>query len=164
VKSRIGNRAGGEPIDFRYRIFRTRPLGSGAGVTSSPSLISSVQELRTFLSGAHISWQWADQSVSELVDAYDEHYFEDHVLVAGVVSAGSGSTRVNITGVSRTEEFLTVIFQLDRPAIGTADMMSWHYFVEIGSSDAGDLPLNINLPITRGNQNRGGRGWTVADR
>lgn len=154
----------GESVPFRGRVIPTRPLGFGVGVTSEPTLIESIEKLQTFLDSAKHGWQWGSNSIDELLEDYNQAYFHGHVLICGAVSATSGSTQVVVNDVLQTEADLTIMIDMIFPNIGTADMMSWHYFVEIASEEVGERSLKINLPISNGGSHRGGHGFVIADR
>ncbi len=164
VRFPFNNLYRGEPIAYHDRIVRTRPLSAGIGVTSAPTVIDGVDRLRSFLNGARHDWQWDDARLNEVIEAYDARFFEDRILAAGVVSAGSGSTKVTISDVTRTEAGILIILRLQAPSIGTADMMSWHYFVELFAEDVGDSEVLINLPLSKGVRNPGMPGRIIADR
>jgi hypothetical protein len=103
MKYRFKKLYSGEPIDYRIRVIPTRPLGAGVGVTSAPVLIKSVEQFRSFVDGAHYGWQWDQARLDDLFKKYNASFFETRVLAAGVVSASSGSTRVTVSDVIKTE-------------------------------------------------------------
>lgn len=153
-----------DPIAHRSRIVPTRPLGAGIGVTSAPRIIDGVDQLRRFINGSRYGWQWNEVSLNELFAAYDERFFENRVLAAGVVSASSGSTIVTVSDVIKTDKRIVIFLRLHAPSIGTADMMSWHYFVELLAEDVGDGDVSTNLPVSKGRSRRGFPDVIIADR
>ncbi len=160
----FSNFYGGESIAHCSRIVPTRPIGAGVGVTSAPVLIKSAEQLRRFLEGTRGGWQWSDALLEELFETYDMRFFENRVLAAGVVSADSGSTSVTVSDVVKTDTGARIMLRLEAPAIGTTDMMSWHYFVELLAGEAGDGELSINLPLSEGKPETRFPGRIVADR
>ena len=164
MKYRFKKLYSGEPIDYRIRVIPTRPLGAGVGVTSAPVLIKSVEQFRSFVDGAHYGWQWDQARLDDLFKKYNASFFETRVLAAGVVSASSGSTRVTVSGVIKTETGVRIFLRLESPEIGTADMMSWHYFVELLAEDVGDGDVSTNLPVSKGRSRRGFPDVIIADR
>jgi len=164
MRFHLKNLFSGEPIAYRSRVIPTRPLGAGVGVTSAPVLIKNAEQFNSFVDGTRYGWQWDQARLDELFKKYNASFFENRVLAAGVVSAGSGSTRVTVSNVIKTDTGVQIILRLESPEIGTADMMSWHYFVELLAEEVGDGDVSTNLPVSKGRSRRGFPDVIVADR
>ena len=126
----------GRSIPFYARILRTPPLSHTLGVSTNPLMISNRETLVTFLERVKYGWQLKDSDIRNLLDVYNNDFFHKNVLIAGAIGLNSGSIQVGVRDVLQTDDQLSVLFNFTFPEIGTMDMMSWHYFVEIAASDA----------------------------
>ncbi|HHX19448.1 MAG TPA: hypothetical protein GX728_03305 [Clostridiaceae bacterium] len=137
----------GNSIPFDARILRTPPRECTVGISTNPVIISNVDQLTVHLSKAQNGWYFNDTDVDNLLDVYNREFFRKNVLIAGAVGLNSGSIQVDIKDVIQTDEHLTVLFNFTFPELGTCDMMSWYYFVEVSANDAaGRTAANSYLP------------------
>ena len=66
--------------------------------------------------------------VKDLIDVYDEEFFNVSSLILYGQTEGSGSVKVDISSVSFKENVITVEVTTSRPIVGTCDM-AYHMFV-----------------------------------
>ncbi|NLL91073.1 MAG: hypothetical protein GX222_01450 [Ruminococcaceae bacterium] len=126
----------GDSIGYFARILRTPPKGKTAGVSTNPVLLNSSDGLNEFLQEALIGWQFAEEDMLLIKAVYNDDFFKDKVLIAGALGLNSGSIQVGIEKVIQTKDYVAVLFNFTFPETGTADMMSWHYFVEVDAGEA----------------------------
>lgn len=128
----------GKSIPFSARILRTPPDAGTAGISTDPVIIYNIKQLSDFFEKSRCGWQFSDDDTDQLLAAYDDKFFLNNVLIVGAVGMGSGSIQVDIEDVIQEDETLTVVYQFEFPEVGTCDMMSWHFFIEISADDAAE--------------------------
>ncbi len=137
----------GKSIPYFARIMRTIPLAPTLGISTNPVLLNNKDDLSSYLQKATCGWQFNEADVEKLLEVYNDGFFDKKVLIVGAIGLNSGSIQVDVKEVIQTDDELTVLFNFIVPDVGTADMMSWHYFVEIAASDADGRKLaNFYLP------------------
>ncbi len=86
----------------------------------------------------HRSTVYADTSIgfADTFETYNEKWFEENMLLMGIVEYGSGSVRNRIDGVIlEANGNLSLRYTPLVPEIGTEDMAAWHLMVGIKKSD-----------------------------
>lgn len=150
----------GDSIPYNARILRTAPMSYGVGLTTDPVIIYNTEDLCSFLLNAATGWQWKESDLAQMRLVYNDNFFHDKVLIAGVIGLTSGSIQLGVSEVTQTQTKLYVDFSLTYPQFGTSDMMSWHYFIEVSTLDAAGRTPSSNLPSSTGNPIAGnGRMW-----
>lgn len=152
----------GETVPCTAYVVKSPPLSSKIGVTDEPVILRSKAEYDTFMRSRRQGWQFTADQLETLGARYSETFFDERALIVGAVGAGSGSTLVEVKGVTDDGTHLIVNIALTAPEIGTMDMMSWHYFVDVAADAADGRTAVSTAPPTRGRP-IAGIGFEIAD-
>lgn len=135
-------------INFESKIMQTAPMACKVGVGEKAVMLHSAGELESYLAGQQRNWQFRSPDINSLQKAYENAFFADHVLIAGVFASNSGSTKIKLRQVTLRNRNLDLLFSIAHPGIGLHNMMSWHYFVAVASEQLpADVVVRTNLPL-----------------
>jgi len=136
-------------VNFTPRIIRTDIFSWSleSEFPNHPVIIRSMAELHAhmgFFSQHVLSWNADGQSTymnNVVFGAYNEAFFESHILVILYFeeSSGSNSHRVDAVFANGDIHVTRIV-----PEIGTADMAGWHILIEVDSSV---VPEQFNLVV-----------------
>ncbi len=147
---------------FDDNIIRTGYFGDGHD--DKLIIIESFDELKEYYINNSENYNlssnrdvYADTSVGffDVVKDYDEKWFEENVLVMGMVEEGSGSIRHRIDGVYLEEDGrISLRYTKLMPEMGTDDMAGWHIMVALKKADIkgateGYIYLNYTENVSR---------------
>lgn len=123
-----------KPLSFNAQYIHSH---TALNETDYPTVrvIRSVSELLTYYDAVRTTENnglTMDHSTPllEAFNAYDDAYFEDHILLLVLLQNGSGSIRHKVTGVYQHKDGLVVKINELTPEVLTWDMAWWHVLIE----------------------------------
>ena len=135
--------------EFSARYIRTDGYIDGAEYPRVTA-VSSAEELRRYYEEnrenydlSHRESVYADSTAgfADVMEGYDEEWFETHRLIIVLTESGSGSVRYEVKRL--TEE--TIDIEVLVPEIGTADMAEWHILIETEKTYTPSADIKVNL-------------------
>ncbi|GEM_PF-1386667 len=99
--------------------------------------IDSTEDLENYLEDKSDTFRFdqgydEDDSFKEIIEEYDETFFEDHRLVFAVIEENSGSNHHDLEHIDLDADGnLSIALERYIPSVGTMDMAAWHIVFEL---------------------------------